>query len=226
MIQSNQQFPPVAIDMVADPVCPWCYIGFRALDWVAMALSFETPLAIRYRPYRLDPTTPPEGRDRAATLAAKFPDPGHRAAVNDALKTAMADVGLSFDPGLPPRLPDPTDAQRLVLWSHADGLQRETMAALFDAYWQHGEDISQRDVLRQVAITAGLDGDDVAERLETNEDRTAIAEEAAAFRQGGVDGVPTFIVGEQAGFAGALPKAKMLEAFRTLIADLDEADPA
>ncbi|MEM9234643.1 MAG: DsbA family protein, partial [Pseudomonadota bacterium] len=50
--------PALSVDMVSDLVCPWCYIGFRGLDWARMALSFEYTLSVRYRPYRLDPDTP------------------------------------------------------------------------------------------------------------------------------------------------------------------------
>ncbi len=46
-----------------------------------------------------------------------------------------------------------------------------------------------------------------------------MAEEAQAFRQGGVTGVPTFIVNERTGFQGALPKAQLLEAFKQLAAE-------
>lgn len=184
-----------------------------------MAFSFTHDVVIRYRPYRLDPDTPPGGRDRAATLARKIPDPEQRKAIREALETAMADAGLSFDPGRPARLPDSTNAHRLVRWAHETGHQHAVMAGLFEAYWHHGEDVSAAPVLTMVAETAGMDPTEIEARLATSEDIEAVREEAASFRGGGVDGVPTFIVGEQTGFAGALPKAQMLDALKTLAAD-------
>lgn len=212
--------PPLVIDMVSDPVCPWCYVGFRSLGWALMALSFDYDLTVRYRPYRLDPTTPPAGRDRASTLARKFPDPTHREQMKAALEAAMVDAGLNFSTDTPTRLPDTTDAHRLIRWSHETAQQRDMVGALFEAYWQHGEDLGQHDVLVAATLSLGLDGDEIRARLQSDEDRQEVQQEAQGFRDGGVDGVPTFIINEQTGFAGALPKAKLLEALRQLASEV------
>ena len=210
---------PLVIDLVSDFVCPWCYIGFRALDWAKMALSFQYTLNVRYRPYRLDPGISPEGRDRKATLEAKFPDISQRQKIQEALNEAMQDVGLNFDPQLPERLPDTTDAHRLVRWAGEEGLAHEAVAALFDAYWQSGMDISRAEVLNIAADEAGLDGADMVRRLETGEDRDAVRQEAAELRGGGVRGVPAFIINETAGFEGALRKGALIESLRILAAE-------
>lgn len=205
--------------MLGDIVCPWCYIGFRGLDWARMALSFSHDLEIRYRPYRLDPETPPEGRDFHATMASKIPAPEDRQAMTGALRDAMADVGLDFSPEAPSRLPDTTDAHRLVRWAQETGDGHDVLAALFEAYWQYGEDIGEPDVLVQVAVSAGLDEAEIRARLAGDEDRASVREEAAEYRAGGVKGVPAFIVNEQAGFEGALPKAQLLETIKQLAAE-------
>ncbi|MBB4658835.1 DsbA family oxidoreductase [Parvularcula dongshanensis] len=209
----------LTIDLVTDPVCPWCYVGHVALGWPLIALSMEGPVALRYRPYRLAPDTPPGGMDRKAALKRKVPDAGQRAAMTEALKEAMRDAGVSFDPDRPEWLPDTLDAHRVIRWAHEDNLQRDVAGAIFEAYWQRGEDIGDRTVLSRLAGRAGMDADEVAARLETQEDRTDVAEEAAAFRAGGVGGVPAFIVNEEAGFEGALPRAQMLDAIRQLAAE-------
>ena len=215
------QRPPLLIDMVSDPVCPWCYVGLASLAWARMALSFEYALTVRFRPYRLAPETPPDGMDRTQALAAKFPDPGQRDQMRAALAAAGRDAGLTFDPGTPPRLPDTTDAHRVIRWAHDDGRQAEVKRAVMDAYWQDGRDIGAHDVLAEAAGAAGMDEAEVAARLSTDEDRADVAEEAAAFRAGGVDGVPTFIVNERTGFAGALPKDRLLAALRQLAGETE-----
>ena len=53
----------LTIDVVSDVVCPWCYVGEKRLE---AALSEEAgPVAVRWRPYQLDPTIPEGGLDRA-----------------------------------------------------------------------------------------------------------------------------------------------------------------
>ncbi|MEM9422022.1 MAG: DsbA family oxidoreductase [Pseudomonadota bacterium] len=211
--------PQLSIDMVSDVICPWCYIGFRSLDWAEMALSFNNSVAIRYRPYRLDPDTPAEGRDRRATLAGKFPDALQRTSMLEALEQSKADVGLQFDPERPERIPDTTNAHRLVRWAHESDKQHTAMNALFEAYWHHGEDVSKPGVLVAIAEEVGLDGREISARLQTREDEASVKEEAAAFRAAGFGGVPAFIVNEATAFTGALPKNQLLETIKSIAAE-------
>lgn len=138
-----------------------------------------------------------------------------------ALKKAMLDVGLDFDPDAPSRLPDTTDAHRLIRWAAEEDAAHAMKGALFEAYWQHGEDIGLPDVLGQAVEVAGLNPDDMLARLETAEDREAVRQEAAELRGGGVSGIPAFIINEQAGFEGALPKADLLATLKELAAETE-----
>ena len=214
---------PLTIDVVSDPVCPWCYVGHAALGFALMALSFEGPVALRYRPYRLAPETPPGGEDLRSVMARKFPDEAQRAAMRQALTEAARGAGVSFDPETPAVLPDTTDAHRVIRWAHEEDRQREVAGAIFEAYWQRGEDVGEQDVLSRAAAAGGMDGDEVAARLATDEDREDVIQEAAAMRAGGVTGVPTFIVNERQGFAGALPKDELLAAIRQLAAGQEKS---
>ena len=67
---TDKDKPPLQIDVVSDVMCPWCYIGKRRLE-TAIA-DAELALDIRWRPFQLDPTLPPGGKDRKIYLAEKF----------------------------------------------------------------------------------------------------------------------------------------------------------
>ncbi|MDB5456190.1 MAG: oxidoreductase, partial [Caulobacter sp.] len=75
---------PLAIDLVADVVCPWCYLGWRRLK-TALAARPNVDGRITWRAYQLDPSLPEEGVDRKAYMAAKFKDPARLKAAHDAL---------------------------------------------------------------------------------------------------------------------------------------------
>ena len=62
---------PLVIEVVSDVVCPWCYVGKKRLE---AALREAGGAQVRWRPFQLDPTIPPEGRDRQAYMRAKFGD--------------------------------------------------------------------------------------------------------------------------------------------------------
>ncbi|WP_306253979.1 DsbA family protein [Parvularcula sp. IMCC14364] len=215
--------PRLVIDMVADPVCPWCYVGKRSLDRVLMAMSFSHEVVVRYRPYQLAPDTPEEGVDRKAYIEKKFPDSAHRSALADALRDAATGAGLDLNIAGPTKLINSLNALRVLRWSHLDGVQIEFVEALFSAYWQQGRDISQTDELSRIAAASGMDGADVRARLETDEDCNDVRDEVAAFRSGGVDGVPTFIINESLGFAGALPPDQLLENIRSIATETGQA---
>ena len=64
--------------------CPWCYLGKRRLER-AIELVPEIDVSVRWRPYRLDPTIPPEGMDRKDYVIRKF---GSLEALDEAHRTS------------------------------------------------------------------------------------------------------------------------------------------
>ncbi len=195
--------PRLVVDIVSDTVCPWCYVGKRSFDRAKLALTLEFDLVVRYRPYQLNPDTPEGGVDRAAYYAKKFPDAERLAQMRAALEESARGVGLMLDTTMPHILPNTLDSHRVIRWAHLEGVQEEAKEKIMAAYWGRGQDIGDPDVLAAAAAAAGMDKAEVRERLSTDEDRADVAEEAQQFRQGGVAGVPTFIVNELTGFSGA-----------------------
>ena len=63
----------VLIDVVSDVMCPWCYIGKRRLEAALERTPYQ--LQVHWRPFQLDATLPPEGKDRKAYLEEKFGSP-------------------------------------------------------------------------------------------------------------------------------------------------------
>ena len=61
----------IKLDILSDPICPWCLIGKMRLDR-ALAERPDHPFAIEWHPFQLNPDMPPEGMDRRAYLEAKF----------------------------------------------------------------------------------------------------------------------------------------------------------
>ncbi|HEX9835707.1 MAG TPA: DsbA family protein, partial [Alphaproteobacteria bacterium] len=59
------------IDIVADAVCPWCFIGKRRLER-ALAERPQRNVEIVWRPFFLNPDMPSEGMDRKEYLVRKF----------------------------------------------------------------------------------------------------------------------------------------------------------
>lgn len=200
---------PIAVDIVSDFICPWCYVGLKSFR---AATGDGDRFRARLRPYDLDPTLPDDGADRARRMAEKFPDPSVLAAIRARLVEAAGAAGFSFDPARPQRVPRTLKAHLLVQAAAAQGRAVEVATALFAAYWDEGADLADRATLIAIAGEAGLDLSPVEAALGDGAALAAVRAEAEMFRRAGVSGVPTFIVAERVGFSGALPPSELLRA--------------
>ena len=212
--------PRLLIDIVSDPVCPWCYVGFKAFRQASDRLVDDFQILPRIRAYMLNPKTPAEGIDRAAYYAKKFPDKVQREEMAMQLKAAALGAGFKFDPAIPTTLPNTAKAHQIIRLSHFDGAQERLVEQLYAAYWDNGLDIGDDDVLISIAEGAGLDADNARRDLQNPQSKNAVLAEAEAFRRAGVSGVPTFIINERDGFSGALPPDRLAGAFRQAAEEL------
>ena len=192
------------LDIISDPICPWCYIGKTLLD-EALAQRPDHPFEIEWHPFQLNPDMPPGGMDRKAYLEQKF---GGRAGAAQAyapvLERAEA-AGLGIDFAAIARVPNTMDAHRLLHWAGLEEKQDAVAMGLFRAYFNEGRDIGDSGVLAGVGAAAGMDADMIRRLLPTSADRDDIAARDAHFRRIGVTGVPCFIIAGQHAVPGCQP---------------------
>jgi predicted DsbA family dithiol-disulfide isomerase len=192
----------LTIDIVSDVVCPWCYIGKRNLE-AALARLPENNVEIRWRPYQLDPTIPPEGIARRAYLERKF---GTRV---DEIYTRVAaagrEAGIDFAFSRIERSPNTLEAHRLIRWAQSAGKQNEIVERLFRDFFIEGRDLGERSVLIEAAGAIGMEPEVVARLLEGDADKESVREEIATAQRLGVTGVPFFIFAGQFSLPGAQP---------------------
>jgi predicted DsbA family dithiol-disulfide isomerase len=206
--------PRLVVDIVADPVCPWCFVGLNSFLRAKQSLSEEFEIIPRWRAYQLNPDTPPEGADRKAYYREKFPDENYLNEARARIKETGEAAGAPFDPGTPTRLPNTIRAHQVLRWAHFEGLQEKVALALYRGFWENDEDLGDVETLARLAGEAGMDKEKTRARLEAGEDEAVVRGEAQAFRAAGVSGVPTFIVNERTGFSGALPPDQLAAALR------------
>lgn len=205
--------PSITVDVVSDVVCPWCYLGKRRLE-EAIRLTPDVDVTVRWRPYQLDPSVPPEGMDRRDYFTRKF---GSADAVADAhrrLTEYGADVGIDYRFDDMTRAANTIDAHRLVRWAAAEGKQEAMVERLFRANFTDAVDIGDRAVLARLAGEVGMDAGQVATRLATDEDRDAVLAEIDDAQRTGVTGVPTFVIDRRYGVVGAHPAEQIAAAIK------------
>ncbi len=200
----------LTIDVVSDVVCPWCYLGEKRLETALK--EAPQPVALRWRPYQLDPTIPAGGLDRAEYMEKKFGKSGRLQTVHDNLVPPGAEVGLPFAFDKIKRAPNTLDAHRLIRWANAAGVQGQVVDRLFKAYFVEGRDIGDRPVLIEIAQECGLDATLVEKLLADGADADLVREEIAQAQALGVSGVPFFIFAGRLGVPGAQEPSVLVRA--------------
>ena len=194
----------VPLDILSDPICPWCYIGHAHLSR-ALERAQANPFAVAWHPFMLNPDMPPEGMDRAAYLEAKFGGRERAAQVYGRIEEAARAAGLDVDLAAIRRTPSTLDAHRVIHWAGIEGRQTPVVQRLFAAYFREGRDIGHRATLAEIAGDAGLDRATIARLLEGDADEAEIRARDAHARGRGVGGVPTFVVAQRHVLTGAQP---------------------
>ena len=192
------------IDIISDPICPWCYIGKTRLDR-ALEANPDHDFIIEWHPFQLNPTMPAAGMDRREYLETKFGGQEAAVKVYAQIDQAARDNGLDLNLGGIKRTPNTIDAHRLIHWAGIEGKQNAVVDRLFKAYFKEGRDISEHSVLSRIASAVGMDGDVTRQLLEGDSDIGDIRTRDAKSREAGVNGVPCFIVDNHYVVNGAQP---------------------
>lgn len=217
----TQETPgPIKLDIMSDPICPWCYIGKAHLDR-ALAAHPDHPFVIEWHPFQLNPGMPSEGMDRRAYLEGKFGGRDGAVRAYAPVVDSAEKAGLKIDFEGMKRTPNTLDAHRLIHWAGIEGKQTAAVSALFRAYFVEARDIGDHEVLADIADSIEMDAAVVTRLLASDADCDDIAARDAHSRQMGINSVPTFIVAGKHAVPGAQPPelwAKVIDELRAGVA--------
>jgi predicted DsbA family dithiol-disulfide isomerase len=201
----NVLAPPrnrLAVEVVHDLVCPWCYLGLRRL-MRTLRRRPDLIAEITWRPFLLNPDMPRAGLLRSDYVVRKFGGEERARRLYSSITEIGRGEGLLFRFDKIRRTPSSVDAHRLVGWASSHGRGSDLVEALFAAHFTDGRDIGERDVLTELAASCGLNArrarDFLASEAETD---TVHADNLRAHRLG-INGVPCFVFGAQHAIAGA-----------------------
>ena len=206
----------LAVDVISDVICPWCYIGKKRLEQAIAALEGKQEVRVRWLPYQLNPAMPREGISRKEYRIRKFGS-WERSLELDAKMVAVGDTeGIRFAFDRIERTPNTVDAHRLIWLAAQQGRQNAVVDSLFQAYFTDARDISNRQTLIDVVAEAGLNRQSAESILNSQEGMDAIKEAEDLSRQHRVSGVPFFIINNELTLSGAQPPDAFLDAFITV----------
>ncbi|EGF31901.1 DSBA oxidoreductase [Oxalobacteraceae bacterium IMCC9480] len=208
------------IDFVSDVSCPWCIIGLLALEQAIARVGDEVEVTMQFQPFELNPDMPRGGQDITEHITQKYGStPAQSAANRESIRARGEELGFTFDMKPHSRIYNTFDAHRLLHWSEEEGRQVALKHALFAEYFTDGRDPSSHEVLVDVAIKAGLDGDRAAKILATSEFADEVRAREKFFVRQGINSVPAVIINERHLIAGGQPVDVFEQALRQIIAE-------
>ena len=214
----------LAVDVISDVICPWCYIGKRRLEKAVAALNGQLEVRVRWLPFQLNPAMPKEGVSRREYRTRKFGS-WERSQELDARVVAVGQSeGIRFAFDRIERTPNTLDAHRLIGLAEKQGVQGAVVEALFRAYFTEGRDISNRQTLLDVVAEAGLDRHQAEAVLSSDDGMAAVKEADALARRFRVDGVPFFIINGTLTLSGAQQPDAFLAVFHQAVGSKGHAD--
>jgi predicted DsbA family dithiol-disulfide isomerase len=163
----------------------------------------------------------PGGEEMTAHLTRKYGStPEQQAASREAIRQRGAQLGFEFRKEGRARIYNTFDAHRLLHWAGLQGAdrQRALKKALFAAYFTHGRNMEDHDVLVQAATDAGLDAQGARQVLASGAYAEEVREQERFYTERGIQAVPAVVINDRHLIQGGQPPEVFEQALRQLAA--------
>ncbi|KAI0517367.1 putative thioredoxin [Xylaria bambusicola] len=201
-----------SINIVSDPVCPWCYIGRKRLEQAITLYKKVYPngrhdvFTVTWEAYYLDASAPLRGisfeerqlqKLTSANTSASPEETRELAArFRERLTSIGREVGVAFS--FRGKIGNTRSAHRAINYSRtcsgAVDAQDRFVIALFAAYFEGEADITSHEDIADVAESVRLDRAEMLAWLDSGKGGEEVDEQDRAARDMGLKGVPHFTV--------------------------------
>ena len=184
----------IKIDVISDTICPWCFIGKRNFD-KAINLVPDIDVKFTYSTIQLNPDFPKEGVNKKEYISRKFNE-NHHSTMKERIKSEAIKSGISIINSNIDIIPNTFNSHKLIYWSKEYDCHTEVVENLFKAYFEKSKDISNIDILLEIAEDSGLNKEEIRKKFSEDVDNETIIEEEKKNRENGVMGVPTYVIND------------------------------
>ncbi|PIA63225.1 hypothetical protein AQUCO_00200919v1 [Aquilegia coerulea] len=213
MAQSNSNGKKlIRIDVSADTVCPWCFVGKKNLDKAIDSSKDQFDFEVRWHPYILNPSAPKEGVVKEKFYREKFGPQSER------IEARMAEVfrghGLDYDVlGL---TGNSLESHRIINYAGRQALDKQhaLVEEICLGYFTKGKYIGDQEFLIEAANKVGVEG---AEEF-LNDPKNGLQEVYADLEKysGSISGVPYYVINGKRRLSGGQPPEVFLRTFKRL----------
>ena len=200
------------VEVIADLVCPFCYIGKRRLDQAMQAV--RGPSDVSWYPYQLNPDMPENGMSLEAYLSMRFGSAENVQPVLDQLAADARDENIDLRFDRIEHVPNTMRAHQLMYLAETRQKDQSALAEeLLAAFFRRGEDIGNPEILVELGARHGLAADDIVRVIDDDRARQVILSREAQVRSSGIAGVPGFLLNRRLLVIGAQDEDTLVNAF-------------
>jgi predicted DsbA family dithiol-disulfide isomerase len=200
----------VQLEVWADIVCPWCYVGRRNLAVALADIDERERPDVTWRAFLLDPNVPEEGVDSETYYAERFGDrlPQIKEG-QERLVMLGEELGIEFRFDRQRVRPNSLRAHRVIAAAKRHGVVEPVMDEIYAAHFERGVDIGDPARLRDVVLAAVGDAElaaHISDDAETDvELADQVADDITTAQELGISGVPCFVADRAMAVPGAVP---------------------
>ena len=215
IVPTSDRVTPTAmlhIEVIADFVCPFCFLGKRRLDEALGAV--QGPSETCWYPFQLNPDIPPEGQPFETYLTQRF---GGRDNIEPILEHLVAEgraEGINFEFDRIRHVPNTLPAHQVMQAAESLGLNQVRLAdGLMSAFFEEGRNIGERNVLIDIAHQVGMPARETRRALGSDQARQVVVTREAQVRGSGLNAAPGFLINRRLLVVGAQPTDNLVNAF-------------
>lgn len=189
----SQEF---TIDVWSDFVCPWCFLAATTLK----QLEASHDVTIRWHSFELRPEgSPPIPDSYLEKIKQMRPQFDAIAKSQYNIKIQHGQFGINSRPAL---------IGMKYAEQHDQGEAYHDR--VFSAYFEHGLNIEDMAVLRDIATDIGLDADEFEASLDNAELESAVSSDVQTAHEYGITGVPAMLFVDKYLLSGAQPYEELV----------------
>ena len=205
------------IEIWSDYACPFCYIGERRLNKAIDELNARDEITIEFKSFELDPYA---SREVESSTVDRFADK-YRLSKEDAARRVESISEMGRAEGIDfryaeTRYTNTFDAMRVTKLAQAHGLDG-IVEKFFDAYFTKNLELSDRAVLKKIAVDSGLDPVEVDDVLNSDKYAQDVRDDEAKAIEYGIHSVPHFVIDQKYSMSGAQPTEVIRDALKKIL---------
>lgn len=193
----------LTIEVWADVVCPWCYVGEQRLHAAIERSGHAGQIDLQVRTFQLDPSAPATTIPTLEYLSRKFGVPlaQARSMEEDMAQRAQAE-GLAYSPDRPSA--NTLDMLRLVHLASAHGVGWEYLRAVQAELFSGQPDAFEPATLVRLGEQLGVPSDESRSVLAGDRFADAVRADHEEALRLGANGVPFTVLGRRVGVPGSV----------------------